>query len=130
MDRMKEIDEQYLKRLEEIEQNYRKNMAELRRESQRKMAEIKAKYIRKKIPIKKLLNMETRWTVLKTLALEDLYSVRHFRGKDTGIECYAVALGSTILSVHFSKEEALRNWNAHLNAECAQLNDTWELDDF
>ncbi len=80
--------------------------------------------------LKERMNQETEWELLKILAMEDYYTVRHYRGKTSGIECYAVMLGGTVLSTHLDKHEALENWNAWLNGECAANCDDLDFDDF
>ncbi len=79
---------------------------------------------------KDLMNQESKWELQSFIAIEDLYTVRCLKGRDTGVTCYVVMLGGTVLSTHFSEQEALENWNAWLNGECAADCDTWEIDGF
>jgi hypothetical protein len=79
---------------------------------------------------KALMNKEKDWAVLKTEAMEDLYSVRHLKGKQTGIACYAVMMGGTVLSVHLNLKDALENYHARLNDEVSGMVDGWDFDDF
>ncbi len=73
----------------------------------------------KPLSLKERIKQETEWECLKILAFEDLYTVRHLKGKNLGAECYVVMLGGTVLSTHLNQHEALENWNARLNDEVA-----------
>lgn len=66
---------------------------------------------------KELMEKETEWECLEILALEDLYTVRHMRGKKYGLESYFVMLGGTILSRHDNEKDAMEQFDARLAGE-------------
>ena len=78
--------------------------------------------------LEKQMKRERKWNLLQRVTQEGIYSLRHIRGYHTGVICYVVMAGGTILSAHLDKQEALDNWHALLNGVSTVNNDTCEID--